>query len=128
MQIKEKKRSGEQHEAVAQIMINVMKIIQAEGKCEEIEHLGPVIRWAGNGVSIMLRPSFLGGSFGPSQGGLRLPGLGIDICDEVEGKVFNVEFNLNQEIVLVSFKRGEWEKKIENIAQMLRAEHPAMLH
>lgn len=121
-----KKCSKNQHKIAAHIVTNVMKIIELDGRCDEVERFGMVIRWAGDGVSIMVRPPFLGG-------GLRYPKtqmsiFGIDIWDETKGKVLNLEFDLNNEIVLVSFKRGEWERKIENIAQILQANHLGSVH
>ena len=98
-------------------------ILKARGSRQPSQSDGS--SWKGNGVSIVLRTPFqrlpeLDGRVIKQAVlyGLRptknLP-YGLDIWELGRGKVLNLEWALNGRPELVSFKRGDWERKVLEI-------------
>ena len=94
--------------------------VNKEGQFEDT-NVGPLLVWKGDEFEIshhtpfqkfppldevVLRECYAAG-VGPA---INLP-YGLDIWS-TQGKVLNIEWDHNNHVELVSFKRGEWEEKM----------------
>lgn len=97
--------------------------LRAEGKFEEIQGIGPSREWADEEISLFLctptedfplileqNPYF--DTSKPSQMPQALA-YSLNIHDKKKGgKVFNMEWDGEGKLILITFKRGDWENKI----------------
>ncbi len=95
--------------------------VRAEGKFQET-NIGHVLSWSGNGLAICLRTPFNSlppvpdaVSYEASLRGVSVGNrpYGLDIWEpKGVGKVLNIEWSDNDEVDLVTFRRGDWEAKV----------------
>ncbi len=93
--------------------------LRSEGSFEDT-NIGPYLTWAGKGLEMGLRTPFQRLPPVPEaikyfaaktgDGSVNLS-YGLDIWDKTR-KVLNIEWNDPGEVLLVSFRRGDWEQKI----------------
>lgn len=120
----------------ARIRDAALAILGAEGKLENFGEHGPLLQWEGDELSMLLHPSCLRPMFEAAgstantvvtlTGTVGMPTLGLDVWDKENGKVLNIEWNDQQEVILVSFRRGTWEEKIKNLADAVCLKNSAI--
>jgi hypothetical protein len=97
-----------------------LKKVKKEGQFEDT-NIGPLLVWKGDEIAISHHTPFqkfpmpdeeiyrqcYAAEVDPK---INLP-YGLDIWD-TKGKVLNIEWDSNDNVVLVSFRRGKWEQKV----------------
>jgi hypothetical protein len=114
------KKRASRLDAAISIRDAALKKVKKEGQFEDT-NVGPLLVWKGAELEISHHTPFQ--KFPPPSEEffrncyaagvdpeINLP-YGLDIWD-TKGKVLNIEWDHNNHVELVSFKRGDWEEKL----------------
>jgi len=104
---------------------HALSLVNEYGKFEDMPNASPHLNWRGDKLDILLRTPFQKTPEPPplyhAHVG-RLPNnlpYGLDIWVSGGSKVFNIEWSDDGSVKLVSFKRGDWENELFEIAECL---------
>ena len=106
-------------EAALRLRDAALNKLRSEGSLEDTKS-GPYLRWAGKDLEIGVWYPFQRlppvsqtvkyFAVKPGKGPVNL-NYGLDIWDK-RGKVLNIEWSDTGEVLIVSFRRGDWEQKL----------------